>query len=153
MKKVISVLLLFALTGCASRAQNIKALYVSPLQYQSYNCTQVGEELDRVSRKVVEVSGQQNSTANKDAVAMGVGLVLFWPALFLLPGGDHKDELARLKGEYDAISVVAINKECNKVLAEIERANKKQQEIKKATLEKKAQERKEENSSTVPWNS
>jgi len=43
---------------------------------------------------------------------MGVGLVLFWPALFFLAGSDKKDELARLKGEYDALEQAAIQKDC-----------------------------------------
>jgi hypothetical protein len=47
-----------------------------------------------------------------DEIAMGVGLVLFWPALFFLGGGDKKDELGRLKGEYDALDQAAIEKNC-----------------------------------------
>ena len=42
----------------------------------------------RVSAKVTEVTGDQESAATTDAVAMGVGLVLFWPALFVLAGTD-----------------------------------------------------------------
>lgn len=34
---------------------------------------------------------------------MGVGLMLFWPALFSLAAGDEKAELARLKGEFEAM--------------------------------------------------
>ena len=153
MKKVISGLLLCALTGCASKAQNISAAYVSPLLYQSFNCTQVGDEIGRVSRKVMEVSGQQDNTANKDAVAVGVGLVIFWPALFFLAGGEHKDELARLKGEYDALESVAVSKECKSVLAEIENSRKKQQELEEAKAEKEAVERKEKGNDGEPWKS
>lgn len=145
MKKVISGLLLLALTGCASKAQNISATYVSPLQYQSYSCPQIGDEIGRVSRKVMEVSGQQDTTASKDAVAMTVGLVLFWPALFFLPGGEHKDELARLKGEYDALEGIAVTKECKTVLADIESAKKNQKEAaEKAKSEKKEAAKEEE---------
>lgn len=44
---------------------------------------------------------------------MGVGLVLFFPALLLLAGSKgNPDELARLKGECDAIEVSAIEKNC-----------------------------------------
>lgn len=39
---------------------------------------------------------------------MGVGLVLFWPALFFLAGDDQKEELARLKGEYEALEKASI---------------------------------------------
>lgn len=46
---------------------------------------------------------------------MGVGLVLFWPTLFMLEGGDGPEaaEYARLKGEYEALRKVAIEKKCD----------------------------------------
>lgn len=56
--------------------------------------------------------GAQKKQADTDAVAMGVGLVLFWPALFFLAGDDQKEELARLKGEYEALQQAAIQKDC-----------------------------------------
>ncbi|MEA3643102.1 MAG: hypothetical protein VBE63_24640 [Lamprobacter sp.] len=43
---------------------------------------------------------------------MGVGLVLFWPALFFLAGDDQKEELSRLKGEYEALQQAAIRQDC-----------------------------------------
>lgn len=151
MRKMISAVLLLAMSGCASKAQNISATYVSPLQYQSYTCPQVGDEISRIGRKVTEVSGQQDRTAGKDAAAMTVGLILFWPALFLLPGGEHKDELARLKGEYEALEGVAISKDCKTVTAEIEKSKQQQQEAIKAKNEKSAAEK--ANNGTDPWNS
>ncbi len=132
MKKTISALLLstFVLAGCASHSDNISAQYVSPLQYQDYSCKQVRMEMQRVSRQVNEIAGTQDKQADKDAVAMGVGLVLFWPALFFLIGDDKKEELGRLKGEYEALEETAIQKECD-VAAEIE-ANRKMAEERKA---------------------
>jgi hypothetical protein len=46
---------------------------------------------------------------------MAVGLVLFWPALFFLEGGDGPEaaEYACLKGEVDALEQVAIQKKCD----------------------------------------
>ncbi len=49
----------------------------------------------RVSSKVREVSGVQQSDHTRDEVAMGVGLIVFWPALFFLASGDQKAELSR----------------------------------------------------------
>ncbi|HUH23634.1 MAG TPA: hypothetical protein VLZ51_06195, partial [Brevundimonas sp.] len=70
--------------------------------------------LVRIGQRVDEVTGQQRKQANNDAIAMGVGLVLFWPALFFLAGGnDKKEELGRLKGEYDALQQAAVAKRCN----------------------------------------
>jgi hypothetical protein len=45
---------------------------------------------------------------------MGVGLVLFWPALFFLEGGDGPEaaEYAQLKGEFEALRENSIQKKC-----------------------------------------
>jgi hypothetical protein len=47
-----------------------------------------------------------------DAAQVGVGLILFWPALFLVEGGDGAEaqEHSRLKGEKEAIERVSIQK-------------------------------------------
>jgi hypothetical protein len=83
----------------------------------------------------MEVSGQQKKEATKDAVALGVGLVLFWPALFFMIGSDKKIELGRLKGEYDALEQIAIKKDCS-IAAQLKEASKERE---KAKEEKKAQ--------------
>lgn len=85
-------------------------------------------EMMRISFKVSEVAGHQKQQASNDAVAMGVGLVLFWPALLSLAGGnDRKEELAGLKGQYDALNQIAIEKKCP-VVQEIEAARQAQLE-------------------------
>jgi hypothetical protein len=99
--------------GCASSSNEIKASYVSPLQYQQYNCQQIAAEADRVSRKAAELSGVQDTKASNDAVATGVALVLFWPAALLVKGdGSTAAELARLKGEFETLEKVSIEKNC-----------------------------------------
>ena len=104
----------FLLASCASSSENISAQYVSNAQYNSYDCDQLGEEMSRVSARVSEVSGKQDDSATADAVSMGVGLVLFWPALFFLAAtDDQKEELGRLKGEYEALQRVSTQKKCS----------------------------------------
>jgi len=113
MRRSIATLSCFCvLAGCASRPDSISAQYVSPIQYQSHNCRQIEGEMYRVNSRVREVSGQQSSEATKDAIALGVGLVLFWPALFFMIGDDQEDELGRLKGEYEALENASIQKNC-----------------------------------------
>jgi hypothetical protein len=65
-----------------------------------------------VSDHVRIVSGQQARDHTRDAVAMTVGIVVFWPALFFMSGKGHQEELAELKGRYDAIDHAAIQKNC-----------------------------------------
>ena len=115
MKKAATVLAAsVVLAGCASSPEKINAAYVSPLQYKDYSCDQMSAEMGRVTRRANELQGTLAQTANNDAVQMGVGLVLFWPALFFLEGGDGPQaaEFARLKGERDAIEQASILKSC-----------------------------------------
>ena len=100
------------LGACAKRADKIAPQYVSPLEYRDYDCDQISGEIRRVSRRASEVAGVQDRKAKNDSVAMGVGLIIFWPSLFFLGGGDQKEQLSRLKGEYDALEQIAIQKKC-----------------------------------------
>jgi hypothetical protein len=66
-----------------------------------------------VSARAAAASGAQNQKANNDAIATGVGAVLFWPALFLIKGdATSAQEVAQLKGDMDAIEQADIQKRC-----------------------------------------
>lgn len=114
MKKLISGMCLFTvLAGCATNPDNISAAYVSPMQYSNYSCPQLREEATRISGRAAQAAGAQSSKATGDAVAMGVGLVLFWPSLFFIKGdGTTAAEVARLKGEMDAIEQASVKRRC-----------------------------------------
>ena len=107
--------ILLALAGCATQPDKIAAQYVSPIQFNNYTCEQVAGEMRGVHRRANELHGQLKKTANTDAAQMGIGLILFWPTLFFLEGGDGPQaaEYARLKGERDALEEVAILKKCD----------------------------------------
>ena len=104
--------LVLGLAACADSSNKIAASYVSPLVYQDYSCSQLAAEIGRITARVAEVAGVQDEAASDDAALMGVGLVLFWPALFFLAGEDKEDELAQLKGEMEALEEAAIEKDC-----------------------------------------
>ena len=78
MKKHISAIVLASvLSACASNPDNITAAYVSPGQYNSYNCAQLREEVSRVSVRAAQIG-----------------------------------EVARLKGEMEAVEHASIQKKC-----------------------------------------
>jgi hypothetical protein len=113
MRVVLAVGLGLIVAGCATRAENISAAYVSPIQYQSFTCAQLQEEAARVSARAAVASGAQDQKANNDAVATGVGVILFWPALFFIKGdAASAQEIAQLKGDMDAIEQANIQKNC-----------------------------------------
>lgn len=112
--RTVTVLLAAAvLAGCASRASDIAPAYVSPLTYDDFSCAQLREEATRVSSRAIAATGAQNQRAANDAVATGVSLILFWPAVFLVRGdGAQATEVARLKGEMEAIEQASTRKNC-----------------------------------------
>lgn len=100
-------------SACASSSSDIRASYVSPLQYQAYTCKQLGEEAERISTRAIEAAGTQDSRRTQDAVVTTVGVVVFWPLLFAVKGdGQNAAELGRLKGEMETIEKVSIQKNC-----------------------------------------
>lgn len=101
-----------SISACATSPDNIHASYVAPALYSSYDCAQTKVELMRVSDEVSKVTGQQQNKANNDKWATGVGIVVFWPALFFLAVGDKKNQLSHLKGQYDALLINANEKKC-----------------------------------------
>lgn len=108
------------IAGCASQPNKISAQYVSPLAYSDYDCDQIGLEQARIERRSNELYRSLKNEANADAWQMGIGLILFWPTLFMLEGGDGPEatEYARLSGEYNAIQEVSIQKKCQLQFAE-----------------------------------
>ena len=112
--KYITCLAFFGVVGCASKAENIASTYVSPIVYSNYTCPMLAEEAARVSSRAAQAAGVQDSKASNDAVATGVGAVVFWPALFFIKGdGTTAADLARLKGEMEAIEQASIQKKCS----------------------------------------
>lgn len=115
MKKLVTLLFVFFLvTGCASNPNKIEATYVSPLKYKDYDCDMIALEQASVERRTNELYYSLKKEAGKDSAQMTVGLLLFWPTLFFLEGGDGPEaaEYAQLKGEYEALQDVAITKKC-----------------------------------------
>lgn len=115
MKKPIAAILSVAivLAGCATASKDIAANYVSPMQYQSYDCDQLASEAQRIQVRVNQLGGRLDEAASNDKTITGVGIILFWPALFALGGTKQQEaEYARLKGEYDAVQQAAVVKKC-----------------------------------------
>jgi hypothetical protein len=100
-------------SGCATYADKIAPSYVSPVIYENLTCRQIGEEATRVSQRAVVASGTQDAKTNKDNALTAVTVVIFWPAAFFV-GGDRQNaaEVARLKGEMDALEQASIRKRC-----------------------------------------
>lgn len=101
------------LLGCATGSQGITPEYVSPMQYQPYDCEQLISEMQRIQVRVTQLGGRLDQASAHDKAIGVAGAVLFWPALFALGGNEQQEaEYARMKGEYEAIQQAAIMKRC-----------------------------------------
>ncbi|MEK9544243.1 MAG: hypothetical protein VW016_12220, partial [Luminiphilus sp.] len=103
------------LLSCASHPDDIDSAYVSPLKYKDYDCDQIALEMDHVGQRTTELYHRLDAEEEADAWQMGIGLVLFWPALFWLEGGDGPEaaEYAQLKGEFEALRETSVAKKCS----------------------------------------
>ena len=117
MIKFTSIFLIFIfclsiITGCATSPDKISATYVSPLKYKDYDNDQIVMEMDYIGQRTAELYYQLDKEAKSDQGQMALGLLIFWPALFFLEGGDGPQavEYARLKGEYEALRKIAIQR-------------------------------------------
>lgn len=114
MKKIVFALISSSIVvgGCASAAKDVSSSYVSPLQYQNYDCSQITAEGQRIQGRINQMTGQLDKAANNDKAITGVALILFWPAAFALGNKAQEAEYARLKGEGEALEQASIAKKC-----------------------------------------
>ena len=104
-----------ALVGCAST--NIKPTYVSPTQYQNWNCAQLHSEYSRLTQYIT--NGVETPT--RTGVGFGVGLGGWgggWgirPSVSVNVGqssNSKRTEISQLYGQQDAIEQAANFKNC-----------------------------------------
>lgn len=112
-KIIATALIPVFLAACATAGKDVTATYVSPVQFNTYDCDQIRQEMLRTQGRANQLSGRLDEAASNDKAIVGVGMILFWPALFALGGTKQQEaELSRLKGEYDALSAASVSKKC-----------------------------------------
>lgn len=113
MKKLLIVVAsLTALAGCASMPS---PQYVSPNTYQSYTCTQLATEYQRVNQYIVANPQKSGLTMSGMGLGIGIGRGGIYPTVSLGVGqvnGGNKANLALALGERDAIVQSARLKQC-----------------------------------------
>jgi hypothetical protein len=125
MKKVIAATLSLSLvtSGCATSSKDLPTAYVSPLQYNGYDCSQLSGEVQRVQSRIAQLGGRLDEAASNDKALTGVGLILFWPVLFALGGTKQQEaEYSRLKGEYDAVTQATVLRKCPGIVVPVQDA-------------------------------
>ncbi len=93
--------------SCASRPSSIPASYVSHEKYMDYSCTQLATKMGDARGELQKFSDMQNSKANMDA---GTVFFVLIPASKL--SGDHEADVAKWKGEVEAINTAQEKLKC-----------------------------------------
>lgn len=104
---VLSVLSL-SLAACAKSPESISPAYVSEVGFQNWSCSQLAEESTRLSHALAVASTQQENARTNDTV----GIILIGLPVSSLSGDNIAPEIARLKGESEAVRKVSISKGC-----------------------------------------
>jgi hypothetical protein len=114
MKTLILILAVTLLTACASSPKNMQASHVSSVRYQNYSCEQIRTETYDTQSRISQLYASLKSEADGDNAQFVVGMLIFWPALFFLEGGDGAEaaEYSRLKGELQAMENASMYKSC-----------------------------------------
>jgi hypothetical protein len=76
-----------------------------------------------IDDRVPDLYRRAKKKADDDQAQTAIGLILFWPALFLLEGGDGPEaiEYSRLKGEREALERAHRRKNCPEGLPPMKR--------------------------------
>jgi hypothetical protein len=101
------------LSACATRSTQVAPLPANPAQFAGLSCDRLDEEAELAQRRAADVAWAVDERAGNNVVALGVGVAVFWPALLALrPQGPEADDLARLKGRYEALREAARRQAC-----------------------------------------
>ncbi len=104
---LIVVAAIAMLGACASRPESIPASYVSHEKYAAGDCTRLATQMSDARAELAKVSEMQNSKANGDAFGV---FLLGIP--FSQLSGDHAADVAKWKGEVEAIDTAQIKAKC-----------------------------------------
>ena len=110
LKKIALVLAISSVTaGCATRPESISASFVSHEKYMGKDCTSLTLDMSNARSELAKFSSMQDSKANLDAATVFFVLV---PASKL--SGDHAADVAKFKGEVEAIETALIKTNCRR---------------------------------------
>jgi len=115
-KRLFSFLLgCTVLSGCASSSKDITPVYVSPLQYNDFSCSQIAAEQNRLRVRMTQLGGRLDESAENDKIIAGASVLLIYPIFFVGGNKDQEAEFARLLGEAQAVEEAAIHKSCHEL--------------------------------------
>ena len=110
-----SLILLVAilLGACAQSPEDIAPAYISEMQFKDWNCEQLAKEKGQLAMALTTASAQQQQARDNDIA----GVILLGLPVASISGSNIAPQVARLKGERDAVDQVLILKDCTGTVA------------------------------------
>jgi hypothetical protein len=107
------VLVVWALLGCATRSSEITPAPANAAEFASWDCSRLADEQDRVQLRAADLAYTVDERVGNNIVALGMGLAVFWPAILAMrPAGPEAQDLARLKGRFEALQIASRLRQC-----------------------------------------
>jgi hypothetical protein len=97
-----------ALGACAKHPDAIAATYVSHASYRGLDCDALSQEQQRLGAILARASNQQENARMNDAL----GIILIGVPVSSLSGDNIAAEIARLKGENEALNRRMLEADC-----------------------------------------
>lgn len=97
------------ITGCATAPENIAPSYISEMSYNQWTCEHLAQEQPRLVSALASATEAQRRCRNNDIA----GVIFLGLPVSSLSGSNMASEVARLKGELQALQRAAILKDCN----------------------------------------
>jgi hypothetical protein len=111
---------LLTLWGCATRAVDVQPAAANPADFATWDCNRIHDEQDAVQQRAADVAYAVDERAGNNILALGVGVTVFWPALLAMrPVGLDGEELARLKGRFEALGMAERRHGCSPAAPEL----------------------------------
>lgn len=108
-RKLAAVLIAtLPVVGCAKGPERIAPTQVSEAPYLDWTCPRIAEESRRLSDALAAASAKQQKASDDDAL----GVFLLGLPLASMSGGDVGPDVARLKGETEAVQRAATKNNC-----------------------------------------
>ena len=108
LKRWISVLAVSALLGCATRSADIAPAPANVADFAGWDCNRLADEQDLVQHRAADLAYTVDERVGNNIMALGVGLAVFWPAILAMrPAGPEAQDLARLKGRFEALQTAS----------------------------------------------
>ena len=103
---VIALAIVSLVSGCATAPENIAPAYVSHLAYMQYTVEQLGQEEARLQAALSTSSDAQRKARSNDTL----GVIFLGLPVSSLAGSNQASNVARIKGELEAVQKAIILK-------------------------------------------